>query len=211
MASYSFYLKHPFTMLIAGPTGSGKTIWVKKLIDKLPIVCDIIPQRIVYFYGQYQPIFSQFKNVNFVRGLPERILSSFSGQFPELVIIDDLMAESSKSEIVSDLFTKGSHHRNLCIIFITQNFFMRGKENRNITLNSHSIVLFKNPRDKSLAANIARQMYPNKIKGFQAAFEDATSSPYSYLFIDLKPDTPEEIRISSNILRESNYATVYML
>ena len=88
---------------------------------------------------------------------------------------------------------------------------MRGKESRNITLNSHYIVLFKNPRDKSLASNIARQMYPNKIKAFQATFEDATSSPYSYLFIDLKPDTPEEIRISTNVLGESNYPTVFFL
>ena len=126
MESYSFYLKHPFTMLIAGPTGSGKTMWVKKLIDSLPIVCDTPPQRITYFYGEYQPIFSQFKNVNFVSGLSESKLSAFTGQFPELIIIDDLMSESSKNDIVSDLFTKGSHHRNLSIILIAQNFFYEG-------------------------------------------------------------------------------------
>ena len=46
MESYSFYLKHPFTMLIAGPTGSGKTMWVKKLIDSLPMSsCDRTSHR----------------------------------------------------------------------------------------------------------------------------------------------------------------------
>jgi hypothetical protein len=211
MELYSFYLRHPFTMLISGPTGSGKTLWVKKLIDNINYICDKPPQRITYFYGEYQPIFSNFHNVNFIQGLPDNYLSSFSGQYPELVIIDDLMSESSKSELVSNLFTKGSHHRNLSIILITQNFFMRGKESRNITLNSHYIVLFKNPRDKSLASNIARQIYPNKIKKFQLAFEDATSKPFTYLFLDLKPDTPEEIRLSTNIFGELLYPIVYLI
>ena len=70
---------------------------------------------------------------------------------------------------------------------------------RNITLNSHYIVLFKNPRDKTIVSNIARQMYPNKIKVFNSVFENATKDPYSYLFIDLKPDTPEQLRLMSHI------------
>lgn len=49
------------------------------------------------------------------------------------------------------------------------------------------------------ASNIARQMYPNKIKAFNHVFENATKDPYSYLFIDLKTDTPEQLRLLSHI------------
>ena len=149
------------------------------------------------------------KGVIFHKGLTEEIEEiGLSGQ-PEWIIIDDLMHESSNSRKISELFTKGSHHRNISIILIVQNFFMKGKETRNITLNSQYIVLFKNPRDKSLASIIARQMYPSKIKWFQKVFEDATCEPYSYLFIDLKPFTNEKVRLLSAIFGEKKYITAY--
>jgi hypothetical protein len=62
-----------------------------------------------------------------------------------LIVLDDLMAQSGKDKRISDLFTKGSHHRNLSIVYIVQNIFHQGKEMRNISLNAHYIVLFKSP------------------------------------------------------------------
>jgi len=52
---------------------------------------------------------------------------------PKLVIIDDLMRESSSSEVIVDLFTKGSHHKNLSIILISQNLFHQGRGQRDIS------------------------------------------------------------------------------
>lgn len=78
---------------------------------------------------------------------------------------------------------------------------MRGSENRNITLNSQYIVLFKNPRDQSIATSLARQMFPTKISKFQKVYGNAMSQPYSYLFIDLKPETSDKVRLLSNILQ----------
>ena len=122
------------------------------------------------------------------------------------------MTESANNDIISNLFTRGSHHRNLSIILLVQNFFAKGSQIRTITLNAHYVVLFKNPRDKTIAVNIARQMSTStSIKAFQSAYEDATKKPYSYFFIDLKPDTPEEIRLLSNVLGEEKYITVYKI
>jgi hypothetical protein len=45
-----------------------------------------------------------------------------------LIILDELMAQSGKDKRISDLFTKGSHHRNLSFIYIVQNIFHQGKE-----------------------------------------------------------------------------------
>ncbi|KFM83158.1 hypothetical protein X975_06245, partial [Stegodyphus mimosarum] len=41
-------LKHPFTMVVAGPTSSGKTVFVKKLVQHRSI--DPFPTKIVWCY-----------------------------------------------------------------------------------------------------------------------------------------------------------------
>lgn len=46
---------------------------------------------------------------------------------------------------------------------------------------------------------LAKQMYPGRVKYFQEAYTDATKEKYGYLFIDLKPDTPENFRLRTNI------------
>ena len=42
-------------------------------------------------------------------------------------------------------------------------------------------------------------MFPGHVKYMQEAFEDATKRPYGYLFCDLKPETPSDFRLRSNI------------
>ena len=211
MQTFSVYLHHPFTMLVAGPTGSGKTYWIKQLINQVDKYCSPPPKRITYFYGEYQPIFSLMKNVNFIKGLPENFISKFEGNQPEWIIIDDLMYESTNSKVISELFTKGSHHRNLSVILLVQNFFARGKESRNISLNAQYLVLFKNPRDHSVITNIAKQMIPGRSRKLLDIYEDATKRPFSYLFIDLKPQTPIEVRFLTNVVDEEPYITAYIV
>ena len=209
MISYEVYLKHPFTMVISGPTGCGKTRFIKKLLENAKDVIKPAPEIVTYMYGEYQELFNEITGVNFVLGLDS--VENIQAGPPHLIIIDDLMSEASNNEVISNLFTRGSHQRNFSVILLVQNFFAKGSQVCNITLNSHYVVLFKNPRDKTIASNIARQMYPNNIKGFQRAYEDATKMPYTYFFIDLKPNTPEEIRLMSNVFGESQYITVYKI
>ena len=77
------------------------------------------PQHIVYCYSIYQPLFDQYPDIEFVEGLPD--LSQFDGSKNVLLILDDMMSEINQT--MTDLFTKGSHHRNISVIFITQNLF----------------------------------------------------------------------------------------
>ena len=202
--SVSIHLKHPFTMLVAGPTGSGKTHFVRNMINKAQTICDPPPHKITYFYGEYQKMFNSMPDVKFIEGLQEDQMNSIGGTEPEWVVLDDLMLEASNQTLISNLFTRGSHHRNISIILIAQNFFMRGKESRNISLNAQYVVCFKNPRDKSIATNIGRQMFPRRTKKFQRIYEDATQDPFTYLLIDLKPDTQENVRVLANVFNENN-------
>ena len=62
-----------------------------------------------------------------------------------------------------------------------------------LCLNSHYRVLFKDARDASQVANLARQMYPGKSTFMIEAFKYATSAPYGYLLIDLKQETDDKL------------------
>ena len=116
---------------------------------------------------------------------------------PQILVIDDLMGEDRST--LEQWFTKKSHHRNVSVIYIVQNLF--DKQQRTISLNAHYLVLFKNPRDTSQIGVLARQMYPGRSKFMQEAYEDATAEPRGYLFVDLKADTPEELRLRTQILK----------
>lgn len=188
-------LKHPFTATVAGPTGCGKTQFTFRLIENAVKMIDPPPRKIWYCYGEYQPLFARYPQVIFNEGLPD--ISNFDGKDPALLVIDDLMQETN--DTVANIFTKISHHRNVSVLYLTQNLFPKNKHARTISLNSHYLVLFKNPRDASQFAVLARQMYPNSSKFAIEAFKDATEKPYGYLLVDLKPDTDEKYRLRTKI------------
>jgi len=78
-----------------------------------------------------------------------------------------------------------------------------------MSLNAHYMVLFKNPRDVSQFANLARQMYPKSSKFAVEAYSDATREPYSYLLVDVRLEQDEELRLSTNIFPgETHYVYV---
>jgi hypothetical protein len=96
--------------------------------------------------------------IEFNQGIPEDIANAdyLDVSQRNLMVLDDLMAQSGKDKRIADLCTKGSHHRNLSIIYSVQNIFHQGKEMRNISLNANYIVLFKSPRDKQQISMLAR-------------------------------------------------------
>jgi hypothetical protein len=61
------------------------------------------------------------------------------------------------------------------------------------------MVVFKSPRDKTQISYLGRQMFPSNSKFIVEAFDDATSEPYGYLVVDLRPETPEEYRVRTRI------------
>ena len=92
-----------------------------------------------------------------------------------LIIFDDLMTEAKCELRIADLFTKGSHHRNISIVYLTQNVFPQGKACRDIALNTQYLVLFNNPIDRQQVAALARRIYSSTSAMFMKRFEEATS------------------------------------
>ena len=193
---------HPFTCVVAGPTGSGKSVFIDKLVRNASDMIAPPPEKIIWCYGVWQNMYSEMAGVYFVEGLPDIKEIDFSKR--HLIIIDDLMKETDGR--VTQLFTKYSHHSNASVVYIIQNVFDKNKENRTISLNSHYLVLFKNPRDATQIVNLAKQMYPGQNRFLKEAYADATSRPYGYLLIDLKQNTPDSVRIRTNIFPDETCA-----
>jgi hypothetical protein len=61
------------------------------------------------------------------------------------------------------------------------------------------MIVFKNPRDRNQFGNLARQVWPTNSKSLQKAYDDATSKPHGYLFLDLCQETNEKLRFLTNI------------
>ena len=200
-------LQHPFTMIVAAPTGSGKSTWVKELLVRRNTMIKPPPQKIMWFYRRWQPLYTEMKRLihtmEFIQGIPPNIKRDdyFDTRYPTLFVIDDLMKDATQSTDVCELFTEGSHHRNLSVVCLLQNLYYKGKEARTMSLNAHYMVLFKNPRDQQQVTVLARQMYPGNSRYFMEEYHMATQKPYGYLFIDLKQNTPESQRLKHHIFQ----------
>ncbi len=196
----------PFRLILAGPSGSGKTTFIKQLLKDKTLMMQPQPNTIMWFYAEYQDWYVDFPDIKFVKGIPSNDTVGNNNK-STLIILDDLFQYLNKS--MTQLFACDSHHRNISVIFITQNIFYKGSEHRNISLNSTHIVLFKNPRDKSQIMHLARQMYPENTSFLIDAFRDATKQPYSYLLIDLTVEIEEKYRLRTNIF-SNTFTSVYL-
>ena len=69
--------------MISGCTSSGKTTFVKKLLEH-PELFEPRPQKILYCYGAWQALFedmkSTFKDIEFHGGLPDSELRGWKTQ-----------------------------------------------------------------------------------------------------------------------------------
>ena len=202
----SFIFKHPFTCIINAPSGGGKTVFALKLIEMAGQVIDHPPTRVVWHYGIYQRIFDTVPDVEFKEGLPN--INDFDGRGVTLIILDDLMSQVNST--ISEIFTRGSHHLNLSVCFLTQNLFFSSKHMRTISLNTHYLVLFKNPRDCAQISFLGRQIYPNNPKFLVDAYRDATGKAYGYLLLDLKSNSDEQLRVLSDVFAENGPISVYL-
>ena len=217
LIEYPFQFTHPTTCLIAGPTGCGKTKFVSRIIESLlsspdsyPLIYPV-PNRIVWFYSEWQPLYEQILslsktklNIQFLKcnstNLSE-IYDSFTPTDINLIILDDLMSSSSPAQRkqILQLFTQGSHHRNLTIIYIVQNLFDQGIASRAISLNAQYIVVFKNPRDSAQIGFLSQQAFPKSPKFLDEAFQDATRNPHSYLVLNLTQECEDWIRVVTHV------------
>jgi adenosyl cobinamide kinase/adenosyl cobinamide phosphate guanylyltransferase len=193
-------LKSPFTLICVGATSSGKSQWVKKLIENREEMIDPAPSHVLYCYGELNNTVMEHKQrgVEIFHGIPDESFIR-SKQKPLLLILDDLMLDIDNNYL-DLLFTKGSHNWNVSIIFVTQSMF--GRNIRTARANAHYLVLMRNPQAQQNIRTIGSQLFPGLLKYFMESYKDATEKVYSYLLVDMHPNTSDEHRLSTNIFPE---------
>lgn len=127
-----FKLQSPFALFVAGCTGSGKTVTVLNWLKNVGEVFQNNFTKIYYFHGsRHQDIFNEpkLKHVTFSNNMKfmQKITETFHKSPGILVILDDLMSDTSDSDFIQKLYTKGSHHLNINIINIVQSIFYKAK------------------------------------------------------------------------------------
>ena len=146
----------PGNMCCYGPTCSGKSTWICKLLSDLeehfetkngkPI------KRIIYCYNSsFQNAFKtlQKKGVEFMEGMPADVESLFPEKMqPGILILDDLMSEMNREENALHTVTVTSHHNNIFLILTQQCLHPRGKNAVQLRQNFHYKVIFPYPADK---------------------------------------------------------------
>jgi len=155
--------QHPFSCFIAGPSKAGKTVFTSKFLKHIDAISSVPPVEIIWCFSEYQPNYRELAclpRVRLCQGVPSMMELKKDTSLPRLIVFDDLMNEFKKDDTLSQLFTKGVHHWNISCLHIVQNLFCTG--HRTARINAHYLVLFKNPSDKSQAAILARQLYPQK-------------------------------------------------
>lgn len=199
---------------IVGPSGSGKTHFVTQLLTHANSIFHHPIKNIYWLMGTddgeiglTKKQLSKLKNVNVLKGFQPDWQNK--PRKNDVVVIDDLFSESTKEHDFNNMFTKVARHRQVTVVFITQNLFHQGGQHRTRNLNVHYLVIFKNPRDSTIIDYLARQAFPSNRNFLIDAYYDSTNDkPYGYLFLDFTQTCPDILRVRSDIFNP-NGMTVY--
>ena len=135
--------KHPFTRIISGPSGSGKSTFCIKLLQNLESSTENRFHGGIlwcYRHSNAVPSVDVGRRIQFHERVPDNFANAGNPRRP---------LNEVYSKEVCNLLTKGSHHRNISVILITQNLLHQAKYCRDSSLNAKYIVLLKNTRDKN--------------------------------------------------------------
>mgnify|MGYP001550399498 CR=1 FL=1 len=195
-------LKCGRTLQIVGPSGCGKTLFTVNLLQNRKHCFNVPLNRVYWFYGSEEgeigetaKAIKSLKDVKMIHGFVDGW--NKLAKRHDCIVIDDLFIESGKEKDLENLFIRTARHREIFVIFLTQNLFYKGMRTKNI--NTHYLVLFKNPRDTLVIQTLSTQM---AIPDRKAMFHDATyNKPFGYLFFDFTQETPDELRIRTDIFK----------
>ena len=164
--NFDLRLQCPFTMMAVGPSSSGKSSLVRKILQERQNLFSEPPSVVRIYYNVYQNSYDQMLVeglvTDFVEGVPTRedLKTYLSSHTSSCIVFDDLADQIT--EAVSELFTVGSHHLNVNVILLAQNLFQQSQLWRTCSRNSTYMVLMKSSRDPGQIAVLNRQMYPHR-------------------------------------------------
>lgn len=213
-------LQTPFNMLIAGPSQSGKTTFITNLLKISDEKFVKKPDFILLFYNAMQPAYDNLVNMNLLNesinineiqltyDFISNKVSPFKNTNGSLIIFDDTLNAITKD--LEEVFQVLGHHHNCSLVYLTQNLYYNNDVFRCLSIQAHYIVLMRNRRNSSQIQYLSKQICPGNIKYLMNSYKDATQYNYTYLFIDCKANSPDELRLRTNIFPSEFPYTVFL-
>ena len=148
-------IKTPCRLAISGPSESGKSRFLSKLLQNREHVFTESFDRIIYSYpktdksNSTREFIEKLQDISTMieifQGIPD--IKSMLGDEKVLVIIDDQSElVMNDSDILSVCFVH-SHHANLSLVFTVQNLFLKSTHGKSISRNLTGLIVFKNLAD----------------------------------------------------------------
>jgi hypothetical protein len=193
----------PFTAIIAGGTGTGKTKWLLKFINNRQVIIKNPPNHVLYCYSEINEDILNLKKdgIEVFNGIPTK--EDIQTKPKNLLLILDDLANEIKPEFLDILYTRGSHHWNVSVILVTQNLF--DKNIKVARINSHFLVLMKSPQSLLQIKTLGSQLFPGKINYFMESYYDAIEkNKFGYLIINMQPNSAPDFRLTTSIFPNEN-------
>ena len=206
--------KHPFNMIVAGPSQCGKTTFVQKLLENREAMIDPNVSEILWFYGSegaIREVQEKIPEIKFFPGQPDlKQVENFDPSVNRLLVVDDLMLENNIVKTLSTLFTRTSHHCNMSVVFLIQNLYE--KIFRTITTNAKYIIMFSHPRDVTQVRTLNSQVAGLGSRIVTNAARDIASKArgYGYLMCDFSQNVDPCKRFRADIFPDDKENTFYV-
>ena len=200
----------PFSMVVAGPSGSGKSKLIFDLLDNLETCTAPQIQKVIFIYGVYQEEYKKYPNIHFTDNLEYLNVRPNENT---LLILDDLMDQIKDSPVVEKLFTRGRHD-NISVILVLQSMFYKGKVLKTVRDNATYLALTNHIQDQTRLYTFASQLELKNSSYFLESYQNAMKKRFNYIFVDLHPksllrDAPYFIKYRSGI-HQSEGQTLYV-
>ena len=207
--------KTPSNILVAGPSQSGKTSFVSELLKDKHRYFRPVPPSVHYCYGVMNKLMPEMKRygVQFHEGLPdgEKTIDRWFKKKPGILVLDDLMEEGGNSKMLQDIVTKYSHHKDLTIIYLTQDFFPAGRFAKTINRNFHYMIAFNNPRDGVGLRNVLQQAFPGRWWVVLDTIQPLLDRPHGYVMFDFHPLALNGLRIFTDVLKRDGTTRAFRI
>ena len=219
MESTNISIAQPFSIIIQGRSGSGKTATLVKLLENHENLFAVPLKNVILMYGGSvtQPSYtrlSQLFDVEFVEGINEELIEAIPDNYPQdgstVLVIDDLM-EFAARPLMRTLFAKFRSQFKINLIFLTQ-ILIGDSSLRHIgaaRYNATALVLMFDPRSQSKIKTIARQhSLASNADAFWTVYVKACAL-YNYVFLDLTCFSEPKLRIRTGLGIEETEVCFY--
>lgn len=123
------------------------------------------------------------------------------------IVLDDSLLEGYSTS-VCDLFCRQSHHRNLTVLFITQELFVNNPIARTISKNAKNLVIFKNPRSITTIQTLITQLEGKNSSSLTKIIQQTIEKPFGFILIDLNQSTEKFLKYRFDIFKNFSYSII---